>query len=109
MTMGTFLALLGAALATIFAGIGSARGVGMACEVGMGVLAEDPSKFGKMLVLELLPGTQGLLGIHSFLYSAYQNRRFRRTSKPYYLEWLYDSCGLPAYRVRRFAFGYFAG
>ena len=68
MTMGTFLALLGAALATIFAGIGSARGVGMACEVGMGVLAEDPSKFGKMLVLELLPGTQGLYGfIVSFI------------------------------------------
>ena len=68
MTMGTFLALLGAALATIFAGIGSARGVGMACEGGMGVLAEDPSKFGKMLVLELLPGTQGLYGfIVSFI------------------------------------------
>ena len=68
MTMGTFLALLGAALATIFAGIGSARGVGMAGEVGMGVLAEDPSKFGKMLVLELLPGTQGLYGfIVSFI------------------------------------------
>ena len=68
MTMGTFLALLGAAFATIFAGIGSARGVGMSCEVGMGVLAEDPSKFGKMLVLELLPGTQGLYGfIVSFI------------------------------------------
>ena len=40
----------------------------MACEVGMGVLAEDPSKFGKMLVLELLPGTQGLYGfIVSFI------------------------------------------
>lgn len=62
MTLGTVLALLGAACATIFAGIGSARGVGMACETGMGVLSEDPSKFGKMLVLELLPGTQGLYG-----------------------------------------------
>lgn len=68
MTMGTVLALLGAALATILAGIGSARGVGMACETGMGVLSEDPSKFGKLLVLELLPGTQGLYGfIVSFL------------------------------------------
>lgn len=57
MTLGTVLALAGAALATILAGIGSAKGVGMACEVGMGVLAEDSSKFGKMLVLELLPGT----------------------------------------------------
>ena len=68
MTLGTVLALLGAALATIFAGIGSAKGVGAAAETGMGVLAEDPSKFGKMLVLELLPGTQGLYGfIVSFM------------------------------------------
>ncbi len=68
MTLGTALALLGAALATIFAGIGSAKGVGMATEAGMGVLSEDPSKFGKMLVLELLPGTQGLYGfIVSFM------------------------------------------
>ena len=62
MNLGLSLALLGAALATIFAGIGSAKGVGMATEAGMGVLSEDPSKFGKMLVLELLPGTQGLYG-----------------------------------------------
>ncbi len=68
MTLGTALALLGAALATICAGIGSARGVGMATEAGMGVLSEDSSKFGKMLVLELLPGTQGLYGfIVSFM------------------------------------------
>ena len=65
---GIILALAGAALATILAGIGSARGVGMATEAGMGVLAEDPSKFGKLLVLELLPGTQGLYGfIVSFM------------------------------------------
>ena len=68
MNLGFSLALLGAALATIFAGIGSAKGVGMATEAGMGVLSEDPSKFGKMLVLELLPGTQGLYGfIVSFM------------------------------------------
>lgn len=68
MNTGIFLALLGAALATICAGIGSAKGVGMATETGMGVLSEDPSKFGKMLVLELLPGTQGLYGfIVSFM------------------------------------------
>ena len=63
MTLGTVFALTGAALATIFAGIGSAKGVGMATETGMGVLSEDPAKFGKMLVLELLPGTQGLYGL----------------------------------------------
>lgn len=59
---GIVFALAGAAIATIFAGIGSAKGVGMATEAGMGVLSEDSSKFGKLLVLELLPGTQGLYG-----------------------------------------------
>ena len=68
MSLGTILALISAAIATVFAGIGSIRGVGMSAEAGMGVLAEDPSKFGKLLVLELLPGTQGLYGfIVSFL------------------------------------------
>ena len=60
---GLIFALLGAALATAFAGIGSIKGVGMASQAGMGVLSEDSSKFGKMLVLELLPGTQGLYGV----------------------------------------------
>lgn len=59
---GIVFALVGAAIATIFAGIGSVKGVGMATEAGMGVLSEDSSKFGKLLVLELLPGTQGLYG-----------------------------------------------
>lgn len=59
---GTFFAILGAAIATALAGIGSARGVGKAAQTAMGVLSEDPSKFGKMLVLTLLPGTQGLYG-----------------------------------------------
>lgn len=62
MSMGIILALISAAIATVFAGIGSIRGVGMSAEAGMGVLSEDPSKFGKLLVLELLPGTQGLYG-----------------------------------------------
>ena len=59
---GTFWALIGASLATILAGIGSAKGVGSAAQTAMGVLSEDSSKFGKMLVLTLLPGTQGLYG-----------------------------------------------
>ena len=61
-TLGTVLALVGAALATALAGIGSIKGVGMSAEAAMGVLSEDSSKFGKMLVLTLLPGTQGLYG-----------------------------------------------
>lgn len=62
MNWGMVFALLGAAIATAFAGIGSIKGVGMSTEAAMGVLSEDSSKFGKMLVLVLLPGTQGLYG-----------------------------------------------
>ena len=59
---GIFFALLGASIATALAGVGSARGVGSAAQAAMGVLSEDSSKFGNMLVLTLLPGTQGLYG-----------------------------------------------
>ncbi len=62
-TLGIVLALLGAALAALLPGIGSARGVGMAGEAGAGVVTEDPAKFGKALVLQLLPGTQGMYGL----------------------------------------------
>ena len=50
---GIFLAILGAALATALAGVGSAKGVGAAAQASMGVLSEDSSMFGKMLVLTL--------------------------------------------------------
>lgn len=58
-----FYAVLGAALAVILAGMGSSRGVGIASEAAGAVLADDPNKFGKLLVLQLLPGTQGLYGL----------------------------------------------
>ena len=59
---GTALGLLGAALAVTLAGIGSAKGTGMTGEAGAGVLTEDPSKFGKALILQVIPGTQGIYG-----------------------------------------------
>ncbi len=61
--MGAIFALLGAALAVGLAGAGSARGVGVAGEAAAGVVAEDPSQFGKVMVLQLLPGTQGIYGL----------------------------------------------
>ncbi|WP_097027433.1 V-type ATP synthase subunit K [Clostridium peptidivorans] len=59
---GVALAALGVALATILPGIGSARGVGLVGETAAGLLTEEPEKFGKALILQLLPGTQGLYG-----------------------------------------------
>ncbi len=63
LTQGQFLALLGAALAVLLAGIGSAKGVGIAGESAAGVITEDPSKFGQALLLQALPGTQGIYGL----------------------------------------------
>jgi len=60
---GQNLALLGAAIAATFAGIGSAKGVGIVGEAASGMLSEDPSKFGKALLLNALPGTQGIYGL----------------------------------------------
>ena len=60
--MGMIFTILGIAIATVLAGIGSVKGVGAAAQASMGVLSEDSSMFGKMLVLTLLPGTQGLYG-----------------------------------------------
>lgn len=59
---GVFYAYLGAALAVLLAGIGSAKGVGIAGEAASGVVVEDPDKFGQTLILQLLPGTQGIYG-----------------------------------------------
>ena len=62
MSIGTMLAILGASLAAI-AGIGSAIGVGIAGEAAAGVVAEDPKKFGQTLIMQALPGTQGIYGL----------------------------------------------
>ena len=61
--MGLAFALLGAASAALFAGIGSAIGTGRAGQAAAGVLTEDPSLFSKVLILQLLPGTQGIYGL----------------------------------------------
>ena len=55
---GLALALLGAGLAAVLSGIGSAKGTGLLCE--------DPSKFGKVMILQVIPGTQGLYGLVVF-------------------------------------------
>jgi len=60
--LGIMLSVLGAALAAGFAGSGSAIGVGIAGEAGAGIMTEDPGKFGLVLLLQALTGTQGIYG-----------------------------------------------
>ena len=59
---GLILALMGAFLSVGLAGIGSARGIGIAGEAAAGLMTEEPEKFGKTFILVALPGTQGLYG-----------------------------------------------
>ncbi len=62
MTMGNFYAILGAAIAVILSGVGSAIGVSRAGQASSALLTKQPEKFGKVLILQLLPSTQGLYG-----------------------------------------------
>ena len=62
MDMGLALAVLGASLAALLAGIGSAIGIGIASRSATGVLSEDPDRYGQLFILVVLPGTQGFYG-----------------------------------------------
>jgi len=63
MNLGIVFALAGATLAAATSGFGSARGVGLAGQAAAGVCTDDPNKFSKVLILQLLPGTQGIYGL----------------------------------------------
>ncbi|MCD8195754.1 MAG: V-type ATP synthase subunit K [Lachnospiraceae bacterium] len=60
---GNGWALIGAALAVALAGCGSAVGVGIAGQAASGVVTEDPDKFARVLIMQLLPDTQGIYGL----------------------------------------------
>ncbi len=62
MSIGQILALLGAAMAAFLSGMGSSKGVGLAGETNAGVSTENPEVNSKLLVLQLLPATQGIYG-----------------------------------------------
>ena len=60
---GLGFAILGAALTAGLCCIGSAKGTGMVGEAAAGLTSEDPDKSTKCLILQVLPGTQGLYGL----------------------------------------------
>lgn len=62
MTTGVIIALGAAVLAAITNGIGSAIGVQKGGQAAAGVMSENPDLFGKVLILQALPGTQGIYG-----------------------------------------------
>ena len=69
---GLAIGLLGAGLAACMAGAGSGVGTGIAGEAGAGLVTEDPGKFGKVMILQVIPGTQGLYGLVVFFVAVMQ-------------------------------------
>ena len=59
---GMGFAILGAALTVGLCCVGSAKGTGLVGEAAAGLVSEDPDKSTKCLILQVLPGTQGLYG-----------------------------------------------
>ncbi len=62
MELGLFFAMFGAAVSTFLGGYGSSIGLGISGAAANGVLSEKPEKFGTLLLLIALPGTQGIYG-----------------------------------------------
>ena len=60
---GMGFAILGAALTVGLCCVGSAKGTGMVGEAATGLLSQAPEHFSKCLILQVLPGTQGLYGL----------------------------------------------
>ena len=71
---GNTLAIIGAALAVILPGIGSARGVNLVARATAGLISEYPNKYGKSMLLQALPMTQGIYGmVTAFLIMIFGN------------------------------------
>lgn len=69
---GVAWTVLGAMAALVLGGAGSALGIATAAGQGAGVISEKPSLFGKVFLLMLLPGTQGLYGmVFAFLVTSF--------------------------------------
>lgn len=59
---GLIFAVLGMALVVIIPASASGKGVGMVGEKATGLLVNEPEKFGRSLILQLMPASQGLYG-----------------------------------------------
>ncbi len=77
---GLAIGFLGAALACGLCCAGSARGCGIAGEAGNALLCEDPSAFGKVMILQVIPGTQGLYGLVVWFFAILQMGVFNGTA-----------------------------
>ena len=76
---GLVLAFTGAAVAALFSGIGSAIGVGIAGKSAAGVLSEKPERYTPLMLLVMLPSTQGFYGFAMSFLVLYKLQLFGET------------------------------
>lgn len=62
MNTGYVIGIIGIAICVALCGIGSCIGLYKAASAASGVLGEDSKKYSKLVILMLLPATQGLYG-----------------------------------------------
>lgn len=82
---GLAIGFLGASLACGLCCAGSAKGCGLAGEAGTGLLSEDPSYFGKVLILQVIPAPRPVRPRRLVLCAASDGRvrRQRRSDQPH--------------------------
>lgn len=79
---GLALGFLGGGLACGMCCAGSAKGCGIAGEAGTGLLCENPSAFGRVIILQVIPGTQGLYGLVVWFFALLQMGVFGGSVNP---------------------------
>jgi V/A-type H+-transporting ATPase subunit K len=62
MELGNVIAVLGAALAVLMTGVGSSIGMSWVQQATAGVVSEEPEKYGKTMILQLIPSSNALYG-----------------------------------------------
>ena len=77
---GLTIGFLGSGLAAALCCIGSAKGTGMTGEAGAGLMTVEPEKFSKIMILQVIPGTQGLYGLVVWFFAMLQMGVFAGTA-----------------------------
>lgn len=60
--MGDLIAMIGAVMVVVITGVGATIGMGWVQRSVAGILSEEPEKYGKTLVLQLIPTSSALYG-----------------------------------------------
>lgn len=86
-SMGLVFALTGMALAVFLSGIGSSIGLGIASKSATAVLSEKPERYGILMLLVVLPSTQGIYGFVVGLFVMIKLNIFKGFDAVYAVTW----------------------